>query len=120
MQLFLTKHSVTHGYAQPPGPARETRRLLCKAEWPYDVHELESAIIVLLVEAHPALEIRLEHFRSDVLKDVLESAGRRRKRRGTDQVVRVFEAADNNITRTSEVLGLGVKAVRSSPPCRHE
>lgn len=110
---FLKKHSVTHGYQQPPKLARETMRVLCRAEWLHNVRELESAIIALIVEAHPAPVVDLEHFRSDVLKDVLASANRRRKRRDTEHVVRVFKLTDRNIAQTSDVLGIGRDAVRS-------
>jgi hypothetical protein len=58
-------------------------------------------------------KITLGHFRSPLLLDVLASAAASRQRPDPERVVEVFRAMEQNVMKTSEVLGLGREAVRS-------
>jgi two-component system response regulator HydG len=112
-EFFLARHAVSHGYSKVPVFAREVIGTLCRAEWPLKVRELKSAIVALVIHAHPARTITIEHFRGEFLKEVLASAGRKRRRHGSAEVVRVFHAVNRNVSRTAEILGLERATVRS-------
>ena len=112
-ELFLARHAVSHGYSEAPVFAREVFGALCRAEWPLNVRELESAIVALVIHAHPARKITLQHFKGEFLQQVLTSAGRKRKRRSSEEVRRVFYAVNRNVTRTAEILGVNPPTVRS-------
>ena len=107
---YVSAHSAAAGYDAPPRISERLMRILCAAEWPWNLRELSAAVWRIVREASPDAELRPEHCRGYVLENAVQSALRTREKPSDEDLLRVAQATGNS-SETATILGLNRETV---------
>lgn len=102
-EWFVRQLAPRCGYECPPEIEPDLLALLCAADWPGNLRELESALALVMSEARGARVLTPGHLCSRLVSEL--GAGTRGKP-SDEQLLDAYAVAHGNVPRTSEMLGI--------------
>lgn len=112
VEQCLEKNARRMDLKRIPHMSAEAMGVLCRAEWPGNIRQLDQAIAALIIHVDGGRRITKEHFFGDELTEVLESSKRKRKRVPPEEVRRVYQKM-GNVKRAAVALGVCKNTVRA-------
>ena len=108
--LLVARHAPHLKYEWPPRVANSLLAALHRADWRYNVRDLEQAVTQILARARGAPLLELSHWISSCASEPV-ILGQRRKGRERHEILRAASEA-GTISGAAEILGINRKTVR--------